>query len=267
MGLHRVSKLVLGLVLGGGTTFANPVGSVALVGDLVNLTLYPGPGSVNNTSSPASVSYSASGPAGASQYSTVTNAAANRTSVSVQTVMSESGPAGAGASEMQYTEALSNLFLEIGGPVYLSETLTLSHSSDVTGQFGGALGDAEVIFYTGNGDISSNECHLNTMDGDGSLKSCSTPLLFVNGSDSFINIWNKFSEQVSVDNPGVSVSVQGTATLGPLQVYDQNFHLIETIDLNSLQVAPEPSCFLLIALGLASILAAKSKISSTVGED
>jgi hypothetical protein len=169
-----------------------------------------------------------------------------------------------GYSYFEFVSATSfsgaNLYIQ--GPVYLSESVTVDYKFGFTGTNGFSNELSVVLgFYDTSGIIGSG-CAINggslppiALPGQPGTESCSTGLVYI-ASPEVISLSSNLAASIYVLSQGDSASFQGTATLGPLQVYDASGNLIDSIDLNALSqsaATPEPGFAFLIAGGLLSL--------------
>lgn len=168
----------------------------------------------------------------------------------------ETAPFGQAAFFFTAADSFSGANLSVQSSVYLAESVTLnySYSSQGPGFFAGAQEYLEFQDTHGNTLASCNFGIVVPEPSPGSA-TCSTAKLLV-GAGTEIAINSSLSAQIGVglypSSPD-DASFSGTATLGALDIYDLSGNLIESIDLNSLVSAPEPTETTLFGMGVLGL--------------
>ncbi len=225
--------------------------------------LLPGAGLTFYQTLPGSSSYTISqaidAPGYSGTYSASENTSGTLTTASMNLSSSYSGQPGTlfyGNFQSVVANSFSGVTLQVNGPVYLSETVTLTYSGVVDSNVGSPFFDEDLQFVDSSGSDVGSGCSLGLnaalpppLPGQQSTASCSTGMVLISNPET-ISVNNSLGATLSAFSPGDSSSFQGTATLGALDVYDANGTKIEAIDLNSFAAAPEPGCGFLLATGL-----------------
>ncbi|HLH02493.1 MAG TPA: hypothetical protein VKX25_06975 [Bryobacteraceae bacterium] len=240
------------MLLGASFGFADPI---SFVTGYVGSYLIPGPG--------YSVSYTSSG-SSSYHYSEVyepgdpiaTYTASEQTSGTLTTVGVQVSNAwtGFGVQALRYasTNSFAGAILKINQAVYLSETATVNWTASVVGRTSSSTGWESVDFADMQGTEIGSTCHV-FLAPNQSAQTCSTGKVLI-GAGSEIAVNNSLVGSVLVQGVGESATFQGTAELGPLQVYDLNGNLIESFDLGAMDPAPEPDLAIVCGVALAGLI-------------
>ncbi len=257
--LRRFFQLSMGVLLFGGMVFGGPI---SLIGVFGNSFLNPAEGSAASQSLPASSSYRDSAMVGSFRYSVVDSAYEDFGTVDVRASSSYAADPSRTGSYSRYNQAtaISGATFLVTEPVYLSESVTLNFSQQ-TSRFALAIESENLQYVDASGHAVGTGCSFVPAYATSAVgtQSCSTGLVFVS-SGSTISISDALNLTLGVYTPGDMASAEGSANLSPLQVYDSSRKLIETLDLNTLTLTPEPSSVFLIAAGLFGIAALKLKL-------
>lgn len=182
--------------------------------------------------SPESASYENSYDWGAAVYTVSEQTSGTGTTAAVKVQSSLIGGR-TSYSAPEYTLSVSGVYLTVSHSVYLSESVQIAFTSATSG----------LESVTAHEDFGFSEpgagCSL-ALDGVSSPQSCSTGEVFV-GAGSQISVGSNLWASAFTENSGDAGSFNGIATLGPLDVYDLNGNLIETVELGPTVSAPEPA--------------------------
>jgi hypothetical protein len=148
-------------------------------------------------------------------------------------------------------------FAFLPGSYYIEDSLTADGNGIDTSGGGTGSGYFRVNVDSNNGVLG--DCSISL---DGGYQTCSTGLVPVSSSNG--NWLTAIAFQASITasaplNSSATVDYWGTFTAAPLQVYDQNMNLIQTIDWSTLGTSPvpEPSTLLLLATGCLGLVGRK----------
>jgi hypothetical protein len=240
-------KLSTVVLLFNGLAFGD---AVSLVGGYAGALFDQSPFTAYSTSWPATSGYSYSSGAGAFLYSETGAASGDLTTQSLQ--LSASFPNDSVLLtlglplQIVYGASYSGARLITNKPVYLSESVTLNYGFTLGANSQGSVAGEFLQFSDSLGNPVGTGCSI---DQSSTSDKCSTGLVFF-AANSVISVGGSLNGAFFVSD---SASFQGTATLGPLMVYDTNGNLLESLDLNTLVLVPEPGSYCLLGAGFLAI--------------